>query len=260
VTRPPALEARILAQVPGLVHGFCGRQGGVSDGPFASLNVSPRVGDDAAAVHENWRRVRTHAAPATRFAAMQQVHGVRVAQVGAGALDVGEADALVTAVGGVCLPVLTADCVPLLLVAPRLRVAAAVHAGWRGAAAGVLPQTLRVLEAAYGVTAGELVVALGPAIDRCCYEVETEIATALAGCPNAPTASEKWSTASGPGRVRVDLRACLTAQLIRAGVSAGRIARVGPCTRCAGAEYFSHRGSGGRTGRQVSFVGWEAAL
>lgn len=260
MSHPSVLQSAALKRIPGLVHGFCGRRGGVSSGPFASLNVSRRVGDDAGAVRENWRRVQSLAPPGGHFATMQQVHSTNVAVVGNDAADAGEADALVTAAAGVWLPVLTADCVPVFLVAPRTRVAAAVHAGWRGAAAGIVQRTLRLLGEAYGVVAGEVVAALGPAIDGCCYEVGSEVAEALASCANAAPAEDVWATAAGSGRARVDLRACLTGQLIGAGVSPGRVARVGPCTRCAAGEYFSHRASGGQTGRQVSFVGWRAAL
>lgn len=259
-TPPPVLRAAGLGGVPGLAHGFCGRQGGASAGAFASLNVSRRVGDHPDAVRENWRRVELLAPPGGRFAAMRQVHGTGVVRVSAEATDAGEADALVTAAAGIWLTVLTADCVPLVLVAPERRVAAVVHAGWRGAAAGIVPRTLHVLGEAYGVNAAELHAAVGPAIDGCCYEVEAEVAAALAGCPGAATRSDTWTTESGAGKQRVDLRACVTAQLAATGVVPARISRVGPCTRCAGAQYFSHRGSGGRTGRQVSFVGWYPAL
>jgi hypothetical protein len=257
---PPVLRAPALSEIPGLVHAFCGRRGGVSAGPFAALNASARVGDAAGAVQENWRRIQALVPAGGRFAAMQQVHGTHVAVVASAALDAGAADALVTATPGVWLPVLTADCVPLLLAAPRSRVAAAAHAGWRGTAAGILPRTLAVLAEEFNERPGELFVAIGPAIDQCCYEVEVEIADALADCPAAPTCRHTWERPSRPGKVRVDLRTCLTAQLVAGGVAPQRIVRVGTCTRCAGAEFFSHRGAGGGTGRQVSFIGWEPAL
>lgn len=257
---PPVLRAPALADVPGLIHAFCGRRGGVSAGSFAALNASARVGDDAGAVEENWRRITGLVPPGGGFAAMQQVHGTRVAVVTAAALDAGAADALVTAAAGVWLPVLTADCVPVLLAAPRRAVTAAVHAGWRGTAAGIVLRTIRVLAADFGASPAELRVALGPAIDRCCYEVEERIVDALAGGAGTPGATDAWAVARGAGRAHVDLRACLAAQLHAGGVDPGRIERVGPCTRCAATEYFSHRGSGGGTGRQVSFIGWEPAL
>lgn len=253
---PPVLRAPNLAAVPGLVHGFCGREGGVSSGPFASLNVSTRVGDDRAAVLENWRRVRAAAAPLGRFATMHQVHGTRVARVTPDRPDAGAADALVTDAAGVALPVLTADCVPVLIVAPARRVVAAVHAGWRGAAAGILAATLDVLAREYGMRGRDLVVALGPAIDGCCYEVGAEVARALAAAAGPDAAGADWVRRAAGDRVQVDLRRYLAGQLRAAGVDPEQVARVGPCTRCAGAGYFSHRGSGGRTGRQVSFVGW----
>jgi YfiH family protein len=257
-------------QIPGLVAGFCGRTGGVSRGPFAALNLSARVSDDAAAVHSNWQRVAATVGGAMRFVTMRQVHGAEIANADAAELgdvndppdEVGAADALIGRATGVALCVLTADCVPLLLVAPRHRVVAAVHAGWRGTLAGVAVRTLQHLQQVFDVGPDAVHAALGPAIGGGCYEVDATVADAM---------EERW----GPMRqavrrvaavrvpvakASVDLRAVNRTQLRAAGVVPDAIVDVGPCTRCAVSEYFSYRGvvsqGGTTTGRQVSFIGW----
>lgn len=248
-------------RIPHLVHGFCGRRGGVSRGAFAELNLSLRVGDEAEAVHENWRRVSLASGMAMRFATMRQVHGTNVATIEPGTTDGVDADALVTCSPGVALSVLTADCVPILLVAPRHEVVAAVHAGWRGTLAGIVTRTLQHLETTFGVKPAAVHAALGPAIGGCCYEVDRSIVDDL---------ERAWGAMPGAVRRRphtdkamLDLRSANAAVLADAGVAAERIAVTGPCTRCAVAEYFSYRASalastgGAVTGRQLSFIGWQ---
>jgi len=237
--------------VPGLVHGFLGRNGGVSRGPYFSLNVSPRVGDDPQLVRRNLALVETLARDVT-LVLMRQVHGKDILCVPAPNKSVGPADGMYTSVAGLGLAVLTADCVPVLIIAPRAQVAAAVHAGWRGTVAGVVPAAVRALCEDLGLRPADLLVALGPAIGACCYEVELQVGEELTerwgGMPEA------WRPATLRGKL--DLRAANRAILLRLGVPRERIAVVGPCTACHPETFFSHRGSGGRTGRQISFVGW----
>ena len=242
--------------IPGLLHGFLGRGGGVSVAVFAELNLSVRVGDADGAVRENWRRVRHMVGDEMQVATMRQVHGAEVATVSPAASDAGEADALVAQEPGVVLSVLTADCVPLLLVAPREHVVAAVHAGWRGTLGGVAVRTIEHLTTRFGVDPAGLYAALGPAIGSCCFEVDREIAESM---------QARWGDVPDavlPGKHKakayLDLRRANAALLTRAGVSVDRIVSVGPCTRCATHQYFSHRAAGGTTGRQLSFIGWRA--
>jgi YfiH family protein len=252
--RLPALRVPAWETIPNLVHGFLGRSGGVSGGPFAELNLSYRVGDRSETVRENWRRARAETG-GLRCAHMLQVHGDRVATIDAAATDAGEADAMVTSVPATALGVLTADCVPILLVAPRHHVVAAVHAGWRGTLAGVAQRTVRHITQAVGVPVTELRAALGPAIGGCCYEIDRDIADAV---------EHAWGPMpdaihSGTGRkAMLDLRRANAAILQRTGVRPASIVCVGPCTRCARTTYFSHRAAQGPTGRQWSFIGWRA--
>jgi YfiH family protein len=248
-----ALQVPGWEAIPKLLHGFYGRHGGVSRGMFGARNLSYRVGDDVDAVRENWRRVGAEVPAGIRFVTMVQVHGAHVATVAAAGVDPGEADALVTSASGVALSVLTADCVPILLVAPQQRAVAAVHAGWRGTVAGVVERAVQQLQTTFGAAAETIYAALGPAIGGCCYEVGPEVVDALearwGAMPDAIRHHDR-------GKARLDLRHVNQAILLRAGLRGGYVACVGPCTRCAVTDYFSYRGAG-VTGRQLSFIGWK---
>ena len=253
LSREQPLQIAGWNAIPGLAHGFYGRRGGVSRGGYAELNLSRHVGDQADAVRENWRRISRNAGDAVRFVTMRQVHGAHVVTVDAAGEDAGEADALATREAGIGLSVLTADCVPILLVAPQHGVIAAVHAGWRGTLQGIAPRAVHHLQQAFGVGAEAMQAALGPAIGGCCYEVSATIVDEL---------ERRWGAMSdavsrrGASAAQLDLRAANAAQLAASGVRSVDIVMVGPCTRCAGVEYFSHRAAQGDTGRQLSFVAW----
>ena len=233
------------------MHGFFGRRGGYGQGAWASLNLSENVGDDPNVVSRNWERIRATIG-GLDIVAMRQVHGNGVVRVDA-ARPVGDTDAMLTQIAGISLAILTADCVPALIIAPDARVAIAAHAGWRGTVAGVLPAALTAARREYGLAAHALHVALGPAIGGCCYEVEAAIAAKIENAWGrlSPAA---WDRTGDRGRL--DLRHASTEIMIRVGVPAERIVCVGPCTACRVTDFFSHRREHGRTGRQVSVVGW----
>jgi YfiH family protein len=178
----------------------------------------------------------------------RQVHGIRVLPASAGERP--EADGLVAATPGRLVGVVTADCVPVLLVARRQRLAAAVHAGWRGAAGGVLEAAVREL-ALRGVDPAHLEAAIGPAVGGCCYEVGPEVHAAFVARTRDTTAPA-W-TGPASGKHHLDLRHAVSLLLNAAGV--GSTAVLGPCTACTPA-YCSYRRDGSGVGRQLSFVGW----
>ena len=254
----PVLRVPEWDAIPGLVHGFYGRRGGVSGGAFAELNLSFRVGDAPEAVEQNWRRVQAATDGTVRFVTMRQVHGTDVAVVGPETLEMPVADALVTASPGLALSGLTADCVPMLLVAPPSKGVAAVHAGWRGTLAGVPQRVLAALQEKFAVQPQGIYAALGPAVGGCCYEIEASIADALEArwgvMPDAVRRDDR--AAKKPAKAHLDLRRVNAAILARAGVPPDQIVSVGPCTCCNRTEYFSYRATNGTTGRQLSFIGW----
>ncbi|MGE3257217.1 peptidoglycan editing factor PgeF [Pseudonocardia sp.] len=222
------------------------RAGGRSTGPFARFNLSAGVGDDPAAVAANRRRLSRELGAPVVFLA--QVHGVRVATVGAppvdGAPDVADTDAAVTALPGVAVAVLAADCVPVLMADPAAGVVGAAHAGRVGAAAGVLPATVAAMEA-LGARRERLEVLLGAAVCGACYEVPAAMCDEVAAALPGSAARTRRGTPS------LDLRAGLHRQLAALGV-----ARIGADPRCTmeDPQLYSHRRDG-RTGRQAA-VTW----
>jgi YfiH family protein len=246
-----------LAGMPGVVHGFSTRRGGVSAPPFASLNLGPRTGDAPGAVRANRRRLLAALGlDGWPVLAPRQVHGADVAVVRAGeraaAGGVVEGDGVVTDARGVALMVLAADCLPILLHAPTRGVIAAVHAGWRGTAGGIAGQAVAAVRAAFGVAPAELQVALGPAIGRCCYEVGAEVLAAVAAATPCPPGT-LWEPLPG-GKGMLDLGAANRAQLAVAGVPPDQIGALGECTACRTDRFFSHRREGGQTGRAAAVI------
>jgi purine-nucleoside/S-methyl-5'-thioadenosine phosphorylase / adenosine deaminase len=244
--RVPAWDA-----IPGLAHGFFGRHGGVSGGLFAALNASDRVGDDPAAVAANWRSIG-RALPGLSFVRMRQVHGVSVVRVDDAHAPAGDADGMITAAVGAGLTILTADCVPLLCVAPAEHAVMVLHAGWRGTLAGIAAAGLAAAQRELGIGAGAWRVAMGPSIGGCCYEVEGHVGQQFVDRWGA--LPDAWQPAGTHGQL--DLRAVNRHILVARGVRESQIVDAGECTSCRSDDYFSHRRSGGRTGRQVSVIGW----
>jgi polyphenol oxidase len=235
VPHPPVLDAGL----PVLAF-FTTRHGGLSSGIYESLNLSPRVGDDAEAVASNRTRVSGFAGATVVY--VSQVHGNRVIEANPGREP--EADALFTQEDGLAVAVLVADCVPILLHDGASGAVSAVHAGRRGVAVGVVPNAVEALVGLRGSRSGVLSASIGPAICGGCYEVPAEMRDEVAAVAPAAYAETTWGTPS------LDLRAAVRAQLTAAGV--GNIAIVGPCTR-ESPDHFSHRRDG-VTGRFAGVI------
>jgi polyphenol oxidase len=221
---------------------FSTRRGGASAPPFDTMNLGRSTADLKEAVDENRRRLLTacHLSPGG-VATAGQVHGSRVIEVTRPGHHP-DCDALLTRSPGIALCVTTADCLPLLYVAPG--VVAAAHSGWRGTADGMPRATLNAVVVAAGVAADDVRVHLGPCIRSCCYEVGAEVARRFpAGAVSR--VEESW---------RLDLATAARLQLLDAGVPLASISDVGACTSCEPHWYFSHRRDAGRTGRHWAIV------
>jgi polyphenol oxidase len=251
---PPLLVAEDLLEA-GVVAAFTGRAGGTSEGPYATLNLGLRVGDDLRRVLANRRRVATVLGLAGRpWALARQVHAATVLPVEAGRLGqgppearppLGDGDGLVTTDPGVVLAVLTADCAPVLLADPAAGVVGAVHAGWRGLAAGVVEAGVAAM-AGLGADPAGTVGLVGPAAGGCCYEVGPEVREAVgARLPDALATTRD-------GRPALDPAAGAAQALRRAGVGHVRVAA--ECTVDLEERFFSHRRDHGRTGRQAGLI------
>ncbi|HET8537987.1 MAG TPA: polyphenol oxidase family protein [Solirubrobacteraceae bacterium] len=215
---------------------YTGREGGVSEGPYAELNLGLYTGDDPEAVSANHELLAAQVGLTRRdFALGHQVHGTEVRALREPPSDedrAADADGQATRLEGVAPLVLVADCLPVALSTGD--GVAMLHAGWRGLAGGVLERgvaTLRGLGAR-----GELHAAIGPGAGACCYEAGAEVHAAVG---------------HSAGR-NVDLKAAAAERLRDLGAS--EVQDVGICTICD-ERYFSHRRSGGVTGRQAG-VAW----
>jgi YfiH family protein len=239
-----------------ICHGFVGRSGGVSTGAFASMNLSYWVGDDERAVDANWKRLRREVPDLKLIARLNQVHGnvVHAATRETAALRP-PGDGVVTAEPGVILGIFSADCVPILMVDSKRKIAGAFHAGWRGVVADIAGAGVRAM-VTLGARASDIRAAMGPSIGQCCFEVDAELGERFG---REISGAQNHTKVGRPGKAFIDLRAVVRDQLERAGLKAANIASVGPCTRCASDRFFSRRAASGKTtGLQMSFVGFAA--
>ncbi|WP_226662677.1 peptidoglycan editing factor PgeF [Alteriqipengyuania lutimaris] len=249
---PVPIRAAALEGVP---HGFFGRQGGVSTGEVAGLQVGFGAGDDPEFVAENRRRVIAAVLPGAGLAMPFQVHSPDVAVVSAPVEgdDRPRVDALVSATPGLLIGVVTADCAPVLLADRQAGVVAAAHAGWRGAKEGVLANTVAEMER-LGADRSRIGAAIGPTIAQPSYEVDAGFRDAfLADDP----ATDRFFASGKPGHFQFDLPGFVAAQLAAAGV--GKVENLGLDTYADPARFYSfrratHRGEA-TYGRQGAFIG-----
>lgn len=220
------------------------RRGGVSGGPFASLNLGDRVGDDPLAVAENRRLLRAAAALPAEPAWLEQVHGATLVELPAGRAPP-RADAAASSRAGVVAAVLTADCLPLLFCDRGGRRIAAAHGGWRGLAAGIIERVVADFGAA-GIAPGELLAWLGPAIGPAAYEVDERVRDAFPAAGDAPA-----FRLNARGRWQLDLCALARGRLAAAGVTA--VHGGGRCTASEPRRFYSYRRDGA-CGRQACLV------
>ncbi len=227
----------IAADLPGGRALFSTRRGGVSRGPFASLNLGRLTADDGANVDANRERLAAAVGlPRERFLYGRQVHGTNVRRATGPMSAHAEEDGQATAQAGLAALVFVADCLPVMLSAPG--GVAALHGGWRGLAGGIVAEGVAALRE-LGID-GELTAALGPAARDCCYEVGEEVHAAFAGVPGARV-----------GDRNLDLATVARDALGRAGVAT--VHDTGLCTMCD-ERFFSHRRDKGVTGRQAGVI------
>ncbi|HWA79072.1 MAG TPA: peptidoglycan editing factor PgeF [Acetobacteraceae bacterium] len=238
-------------------HGFFTRQGGVSSGPYATLNCGLATGDVYEAVLENRSRAaRAIGADPARLFVLKQVHGAEVMAVGASAWDPGaepKADAMVSSRPGAVLGIVTADCAPVLLADAEAGVIGAAHAGWRGAVAGVLEATLAAMRS-LGAMPARIRAAIGPAIHQPSYEVGPDLRDAVLG----HDAGDERFFAPGRREDRwfFDLPGYCAARLTAAGL--GSVTTLAADTAADAGRFFSHRrrtlAGGGPIGHQISLI------
>ena len=251
-----------LFNASGVGIAFSERGGGVSHAPYDSLDLAPHVGDAAADVDENRRRLFGAigiAALQDRLTTAEQVHGTQVVEVtaanagtgayaGRGSSPVAGADALWTRERGIPLLLLFADCVPVILVRPSIPAVAVVHAGWRGAAAGIVGQAAGAM-VALG-RGDDLTAYVGAHICPSCYEVGEEVHAAFEGGSGSSGVSLSGNASATLSRVArpLDLARIVTEELARSGVTEERQWHLGICTAQNTDRFYSYRAEG-LTGR-----------
>lgn len=242
------LRSQLLEQEGFPKHGFTMRDGGVSEGDFASWNFSTSTGDSAEAVEENIRLLAERLdVSRSQVRSVLQVHSDRVVSLEDVAQQTAqqEADALLSWLPEDVVGVKTADCVPILLAERKTRAVAAIHAGWRGVVGEIAVRVVEQLQAR--IERPEIFVAIGPHIGADAFQVGSEVAVHFSGFSRPDVRGEE--------RHLVDLRKALVAQLFRAGIPEERIDHVHGCTVSdEQSRFFSHRASGGRCGRMFNFI------
>ncbi len=251
------LQAPIFSECDFLIHAFCARQGGVSQDEYASLNMSFNEGDEEYSVLQNWGRLsKAFAIPLEQFLVVNQVHGDEIFVIkphGSYFSSRSELnyDAIVTNRTNLAICIKTADCVPVFIVDRVKKIIAVVHAGWRSTALEISAKVIGLMQNQYGSSLQNILVAIGPSIGKCCYQVDSAVADAFLRQKN----NELFLL---PGAVKnrwmLDLPEANRRQILDCGVPEKNIEISGYCTMCNQDIFFSHRGSGGITGRQINFM------
>jgi YfiH family protein len=241
----PCYRSPLLTAFPEVVHGFFTRQGGMSTGPYDSLNLSFAVGDRADLVAANRRRVQ-QALGLDSLVSATQVHGQKSAVITGNPQspdEIPEVDLLLSAHPGPGLLIKQADCQAVMLYDPERRVAANVHCGWRGQVQNLLSQAVHRLQAIFGSRPQDLRAAIGPSLGPCCAEFRNfrrELPPQFWTYQVRPTYFDLWQLSRD--------------QLAAAGLLPAHIDLAALCNRCRTQEFFSYRRDG-LTGRQGAIIG-----
>jgi len=270
------LELVPFKKLPWLVHGFSTRSGGSSILPSGErvLNLGFADWDTREAVLKNRATFQSAlGADHLKLVLLKQFHSAVVHFFRAAPSEPRKGDASFSKTPGLLLGVQTADCVPILLVDPKLHAVAVIHAGWRGTLARIAEKTVGELRKRFGSNPTDLLAALGPSIGGCCYEVGTELVTEFTS--QFPEAEEwfdelrtgdepnplQWLNMMPPGHqpppknVRLDLRKANRSRLLAVGVADKNIFLSDLCTACHTDLFFSYRKEADRSGRLLSAIG-----
>jgi YfiH family protein len=265
---PMPIQVPEWAKFGWLWHGFSTRADGVSQvyraaseaGAGGDLNLGFTDLEDREAVRENRRRfvaALTGNVDAP-LGLVRQVHSnvsLPIAATDGCLVQPGtvEADGLMSDLPGQLIGVLTADCIPVLVADPEHRAVAAFHAGWRGTVERIVELGMARMREAFGTDPQQAVAAIGPGIGACCYTVGNEVRQRFG--ERFAYADALFTAADAGQEMRLDLTEANRRQLLDAGLKAEAIAVVGGCTSCQPERFFSHRASGGRTGRMMAAIG-----
>ncbi len=257
----PYLTYNALSAIPFINHAFSTRLGGVSGGEFSSMNLSFGRGDSDKNVIENYHRICSSAGfEYDSLTASAQDHHTVVRCVGRENRGVGirkprdmqSVDALVTNEAGVTLVTYYADCTPLFFVDIEKRVIALAHAGWRGTAAKIGSRVIKTMRENYFCDPKDIICAIGPAISRCCYEVDEDCCRHFKAL--AELDRDKFIFPKGDGKYMLDLLEANRQILMSSGVPSNNISLSDICTCCNSELLWSHRATGGKRGGMAAFM------
>jgi YfiH family protein len=249
-------SCRAFESLPKLQHGFSTRHGGASALGEISLNLGNFLLDTPDRVYENRRRflAALHFEEAS-LVTLRQVHSNRVQIIEeiSSPWSPSEGDALATRMDETALGIQIADCLPILIADPEKHAVAAVHSGWRGTLSRILFQTIQEMKRAFGCDPSQLLIAVGPGIRSCCYEVGSEVADLFSR--EYPGGSLAQPAKDRPGKYHLDLCRALEIQLDLAGVQPENRYDLGACTCCNTKDFFSYRAEGSSSGRMMAVIG-----
>jgi YfiH family protein len=268
------LQVPALSKLPWLLHGFSSKPGGISDLNVEKvLNLGFTDWDSRENVVENRRRFQSAlGANDLQLISLKQIHSDVIHLFNAAPHEPSKGDASITNRPGLLLAVQTADCVPILLVDPKKRAVAAIHAGWRGTLARIAVKAIGQLQMKFATNPLDLLSAIGPSIGPCCYEVGTEVATQFhSQFADAPAWFDEFRTGDEPNpvqwlnrmppghqpppkNVHLDLKKANRAQLLAAGLRPQNIFTCDLCTACRPDLLFSYRKQGPQSGRMMSVI------
>lgn len=258
----PYLEYPLLTDTKIVHHGFSTRLGGVSQGCYASMNLSFTRGDDEAAVRENYHRIaKSIGVKCENMVLSQQTHTTNVRVVtekdkGKGIvtpLDYTDVDGMVTNIPGICLVTFYADCVPLYFVDPVQKAIGLSHSGWRGTVGKIGKETIRKMEEQYGSDPKDILAAVGPSICKDCYEVSEDVILEF----QKNFEERYWKDLfyrKENGKYQLDLWKANEIIFKESGILPEHIAVTNVCTHCNSEILYSHRTSGDRRGNLAAFL------
>ena len=258
----PYLEYPLLTDTKIVHHGFSTRLGGVSQGCYASMNLSFTRGDDEAAVRENYHRIaKSIGVKCENMVLSQQTHTTNVRVVtekdkGKGIvkpLDYTDVDGMVTNIHGICLVTFYADCVPLYFVDPVQKAIGLSHSGWRGTVGKIGKETIRKMKEQYGSDPKDILAAVGPSICKDCYEVSEDVILEF----QKSFKERYWKDLfyrKENGKYQLDLWKANEIIFKESGILPEHIAVTNVCTHCNSEILYSHRTSGDRRGNLAAFL------
>jgi polyphenol oxidase len=268
------LQIPAFSKLPWLIHAFSTTPGGIS--PLENekvLNLGFTDWDTRENVQENRRRLQKAAgAQDLPLVTLKQFHSDVIHVFDSPSAEPCRGDASITIRPGLLLAIQTADCLPILLVDPKKRAVAAIHAGWRGTLARIAAKTIGKMQMHFGTNPRDLLAAVGPSIGPCCYEVGTEVATQfLSQFADAPDYFDEFRTGDEPNPIQwlnmmppghqpppkgvlLDLRKANRSQLLSADLRPQNIHTIDLCTACHPGLLFSYRKQGPQSGRLMSII------